>query len=55
MPRTEITLTNSAADDLDSSAALRSLLKDLREVRQAKVRSGLQSEGVMQGTYLQVC
>jgi GINS complex subunit 2 len=44
-----------APDDLHQPAQLRSLLKDLREVRQAKIRLGLQSEGVMQGSYLQVC
>jgi GINS complex subunit 2 len=48
------TLTISASDDLQSPATLRSLLKDLREVRQAKIRLGLHSEGVMRGSYLQV-
>ncbi|RYF51370.1 MAG: hypothetical protein EOO38_03390 [Cytophagaceae bacterium] len=45
---------NSASDDLSHPGQLRSLLKDLREVRQAKIRIGLQSEGVMRGSYLQV-
>ncbi len=45
---------NRASDDLAQPAILRSLLKDLREVRQAKIRLGLQSEGVMRGSYLQV-
>lgn len=44
----------SAPDDLGQPGTLRSLLKDLREVRQAKIRMGLRSEGVMRGTYLQV-
>lgn len=48
-------LMHSASDDIASPATLRSLLKDIREVRQAKIRTGLQSEGVMQGSYLQVC
>lgn len=43
----------SAADDVSQPVQLRSLLKDLREVRQAKIRIGLQSEGVMRGSYLQ--
>ncbi|WVQ97352.1 DNA replication complex GINS protein PSF2 [Kwoniella sp. CBS 9459] len=47
-------LLDTAADDLIQPSTLRSLLKDLREVRQAKIRLGLQSEGVMRGTYLQV-
>ncbi|OCF31110.1 DNA replication complex GINS protein PSF2 [Kwoniella heveanensis CBS 569] len=47
-------LLDVAADDLIQPSTLRSLLKDLREVRQAKVRLGLQSEGVMRGSYLQV-
>ncbi|RXK36182.1 DNA replication complex GINS protein PSF2 [Tremella mesenterica] len=47
-------LLDVAPDDLAQPALLRSLLKDLREVRQAKIRLGLQSEGVMQGSYLQV-
>ncbi|GFZ43098.1 DNA replication complex GINS protein PSF2 [Saitozyma sp. JCM 24511] len=47
-------LLDIAPDDLPQPAALRSLLKDLREVRQAKIRLGLQSEGVMRGSYLQV-
>ncbi|KAL7423832.1 DNA replication protein psf2 [Cryptotrichosporon argae] len=47
-------LLDVAPDDLASPSLLRSLLKDLREVRQAKVRNGLQSEGVMRGSYLQV-
>jgi hypothetical protein len=46
--------TCRAPDDLYQPAQLRSLLKDLRDVRQAKIRIGLQSEGIMQGTYLQV-
>ena len=33
---------------------MRTLLKDIRETRQAKIRIGLQSEGVMRGRYLQV-
>ena len=49
-----VKLRNSASDDLHQPALLRSLLKDLREVRQAKIRIGLQSEGVMGGSYLQV-
>jgi GINS complex subunit 2 len=44
----------SAADDIQQPAVLRSLLKDLREVRQAKIRLGLRNEGVMRGSYLQV-
>ncbi|ORX34280.1 hypothetical protein BD324DRAFT_637367 [Kockovaella imperatae] len=47
-------LLDLASDDLYSPTMLRSLLKDLREVRQAKIRLGLQSEGVMRGSYLQV-
>ncbi|ORY28978.1 DNA replication complex GINS protein PSF2 [Naematelia encephala] len=47
-------LLDVAPDDLQSPSTLRSLLKDLREVRQAKIRLGLQSEGVMRGSYLQV-
>ncbi|WVF70572.1 DNA replication complex GINS protein PSF2 [Kwoniella sp. CBS 6097] len=47
-------LLDTAADDLIQPSTLRSLLKDLREVRQAKIRLGLQSEGVMRGSYLQV-
>ncbi|CAD6573797.1 MAG: DNA replication protein psf2 [Tremellales sp. Tagirdzhanova-0007] len=47
-------LLDVASDDLGQPAVLRSLLKDLREVRQAKIRIGLQSEGVMRGSYLQV-
>ncbi|KAK1928019.1 hypothetical protein DB88DRAFT_61421 [Papiliotrema laurentii] len=47
-------LLDIASDDLQSPATLRSLLKDLREVRQAKIRLGLHSEGVMRGSYLQV-
>ncbi|WRT64096.1 uncharacterized protein IL334_001025 [Kwoniella shivajii] len=47
-------LLDVASDDLTQPSMLRSLLKDLREVRQAKIRIGLQSEGVMRGTYLQV-
>ncbi|KAI9635121.1 uncharacterized protein MKK02DRAFT_43801 [Dioszegia hungarica] len=47
-------LLDVAPDDLHLPAQLRSLLKDLREVRQAKIRLGLQSEGVMQGSYLQM-
>jgi GINS complex subunit 2 len=43
-----------ASDDLVQPVQLRSLLKDLREVRQAKIRIGLQSEGVLRGSYLQV-
>jgi GINS complex subunit 2 len=31
---------------------VRALLKDLREMRAAKIRMGLQSEGVMRGNYL---
>jgi GINS complex subunit 2 len=49
-----IRLTGSASDDLSQPVQLRSLLKDLREVRQAKIRLGLQSEGVMRGSYLQL-
>lgn len=45
----------SAPDDLHSPSQLRSLLKDLREVRQAKVRQGLRNQGVFRGEYLQVC
>lgn len=44
----------SAPDDLTHPTKLRSLLQDLREVRQAKIRTGLRSEGVMRGSYLQV-
>ncbi|KAK4688902.1 GINS complex subunit 2, partial [Tremellales sp. Uapishka_1] len=47
-------LLDVASDDIASPAQIRSLLKDLREVRQAKIRLGLQSEGVMRGSYLQV-
>ncbi|KAK8865891.1 DNA replication complex GINS protein PSF2 [Kwoniella newhampshirensis] len=47
-------LLDVASDDLSQPSILRSLLKDLREVRQAKIRIGLQSEGVMRGSYLQV-
>ncbi|WWC66362.1 DNA replication complex GINS protein PSF2 [Kwoniella pini CBS 10737] len=47
-------LLDVAPDDLIQPSLLRSLLKDLREVRQAKIRIGLQSEGVMRGSYLQV-
>ncbi|WWD17924.1 DNA replication complex GINS protein PSF2 [Kwoniella shandongensis] len=47
-------LLDVAPDDLTQPSILRSLLKDLREVRQAKIRIGLQSEGVMRGSYLQV-
>ncbi|WWC58592.1 uncharacterized protein I303_101135 [Kwoniella dejecticola CBS 10117] len=47
-------LLDVAPDDLMQPSTLRSLLKDLREVRQAKIRIGLQSEGVMRGSYLQV-
>ena len=45
---------HSASDDLGNPAVLRSLLKDLREVRQAKIRAGLQSPGVIGGSYLNV-
>ena len=44
----------SASDDLSQPTLLRSLLKDIREVRQAKIRMGLQSEDVLQNDYLQV-
>lgn len=47
-------LLDVAGDDLTQPGQLRSLLKDLREIRQAKTRIGLQSEGVMRGSYLQV-
>ncbi|WVR05846.1 DNA replication complex GINS protein PSF2 [Kwoniella sp. DSM 27419] len=47
-------LLDVASDDISQPSQLRSLLKDLREVRQAKIRLGLQSEGVMRGSYLQV-
>ncbi|KAL1407721.1 DNA replication protein psf2 [Vanrija albida] len=47
-------LLDVAPDDLTNPAQIRSLLKDVREVRQAKIRIGLQSEGVMRGSYLQV-
>ncbi|EJT53228.1 hypothetical protein A1Q2_03578 [Trichosporon asahii var. asahii CBS 8904] len=47
-------LLDIAPDDLAQPAMLRSLLKDIRETRQAKIRIGLQSEGVMRGRYLQV-
>ncbi|KAK6905660.1 DNA replication complex GINS protein PSF2 [Kwoniella mangroviensis CBS 10435] len=47
-------LLDVAQDDSMQPSLLRSLLKDLREVRQAKIRIGLQSEGVMRGSYLQV-
>ena len=53
-PASELNVRHSASDDLAQPAVLRSLLKDLREVRQAKIRIGLQSEGVMRGSYLQV-
>lgn len=47
-------LLDVAADDLTQPGTLRSLLKDIRDMRQAKIRQGLQSEGVMRGSYLQV-
>ncbi|GMK55652.1 hypothetical protein CspeluHIS016_0207080 [Cutaneotrichosporon spelunceum] len=47
-------LLDVAGDDLTEPGQIRSLLKDLREMRQAKTRIGLQSEGVMRGSYLQV-
>ncbi|CAK9781301.1 DNA replication complex GINS protein PSF2 [Cutaneotrichosporon oleaginosum] len=47
-------LLDVAADDLTEPGQLRSLLKDLREMRQGKIRIGLQSEGVMRSNYLQV-
>ena len=47
-------LTHRAPDDLYNPSALRALLKDIREVRQAKIRTGLRSEDVIQGTYLNV-
>jgi hypothetical protein len=43
-----------APDDLHHPAQLRSLLKDLREVRQAKIRMGLQMQDTIQGGYLNV-
>lgn len=47
-------LLDVASDDLQQPGQLRSLLKDLRELRQAKTRTGMQSEGVMRGTHLDV-
>ncbi|WVQ85406.1 hypothetical protein IAT38_007571 [Cryptococcus sp. DSM 104549] len=47
-------LLDVASDDLHEQGALRSLLKDLRELRQAKIRHGLQSEDVISGGYLQL-
>ncbi|KIR30454.1 DNA replication complex GINS protein PSF2 [Cryptococcus deuterogattii 99/473] len=47
-------LLDVASDDLSQPPLLRSLLKDIREVRQAKIRMGLQSEDVLQNDYLQV-
>lgn len=47
-------LLDVASDDLAHPGQIRTLLKDLRESRQAKIRIGLQSDGVMRGTYLQV-
>lgn len=35
-------LSNSAPDDIQNSDRVRSLLKDIREARQAKSRDGLQ-------------
>jgi GINS complex subunit 2 len=34
---------NSASDDIEDPVKIRTLLKDLREVRQAKSRDGLQA------------
>nr|ODN87170.1 DNA replication complex GINS protein PSF2 [Cryptococcus depauperatus CBS 7841]ODN98698.1 DNA replication complex GINS protein PSF2 [Cryptococcus depauperatus CBS 7855] len=45
--------TYRAPDDVSQTTLLRSLLKDIREVRQAKIRMGLQSEDVLQSDYLQ--
>ncbi|WVN90329.1 DNA replication complex GINS protein PSF2 [Cryptococcus depauperatus CBS 7841] len=47
-------LLDTAPDDVSQTTLLRSLLKDIREVRQAKIRMGLQSEDVLQSDYLQV-
>ncbi|TYJ55890.1 DNA replication complex GINS protein PSF2 [Cryptococcus floricola] len=47
-------LLDVALDDISQATQVRSLLKDIREVRQAKIRFGLQSEDVLQSDYLQV-
>ncbi|WVQ71155.1 DNA replication complex GINS protein PSF2 [Cryptococcus sp. DSM 104548] len=47
-------LLDVALDDISQATQIRSLLKDIREVRQAKIRFGLQSEDVLQSDYLQV-
>jgi GINS complex subunit 2 len=37
-----MSVVNSASDDIQNSDKVRSLLKDIREARQAKSRDGLQ-------------
>jgi GINS complex subunit 2 len=49
-----LVLTHSAPDDLAQPAQLRSLLKDLREARQAKIRTALHDEGAWKYPYLRV-
>jgi GINS complex subunit 2 len=42
---------SSAADDVQQPARVRSLLKDIRETRLAKIRQGIEA---LNGTYLQM-